>query len=1044
MQGIANNPCTNVQDQIQLTINEAALANAGPNATICEGSTYSLSSATASGYANLVWITSGSGLFSNSTIQNPIYTPSLADIASGSVTLTLTSNAFSACTNAVSSMILTITRQVVVNAGSNGQVCQNTSYTVSGATAQYFNSINWTHNGAGLLSNINTLAPTYTPGAGESGTITLILNGIANIPCADASDNMQLTIHPLPLANAGPDGATCEGFNFTVSGSSATNYNNISWTRSGTGNLLNATTLSPTYVPGPGETGVVTLTMTVTGTNSCSAESSVDAMVLNITPLPFVTAGSDATICAANTYNVSGTQQFCGITNWTSSGDGTFTNPGSLVSTYVPGPSDIAAGTVTLTLTGAGVNSCAAVNSVDQLVLTIDPMPAINAGPDASYCITGPVQLTGTSAAFYSSIQWFTSGDGILTNPLTIAPTYMPGNIDYNNGTVTLTLWAQGRLSCASQTVTDDVIWAVAPYPIVLAGPDDYICSNVTQFQLNGLGNNYNGANIQWSFAGGDGFLSNANIMNPVYFAGPVDLSTQNRSIIFTLTLQGNGSCSGVFVNDQIELKIDPTPESNAGPDDEICDQRPYQVNATGQYQSSMTWTTSGDGSFSNTNIFNPIYTPGPNDVGQTVVLTLQVQGCQSLTGGDFMWLTVHEDPSATISGTTSICEATATPVTIDLTGTPPWSVTYTNGVTPVTVNNIMTTPYVFNVTPPVTSSYWISASNDVNCTTPADSIHGLVSITVIPLPDPFTTTASNSGVFCEGTAGVTLGLSGSQVGMTYELLFNGLPEGTILPGTGSPLSFGIKNTPGQYSILGTNPVGNCQKMMNDTVTVIMNPIPVTDFTTNTVCNSDTTFFTISGNFIQNTSQWHWDFGDGTFATFNAPTNPYHIYPTYGTYLVTLSVEDTNNCNYSISHPVEVRPHPTAFFSYNTPNCLGDPSFFIDLSNNPVGQGYISQWVWSYGDGTPNDTIDFPNTSNTMHQYAGDGTYPVTCISPIAATARIFTAPLSLSPAVPLLILTSGATARMNRLTSPMPAMPMEAEPLPAGAGILEILHLDL
>ncbi|MBK7031646.1 MAG: PKD domain-containing protein [Bacteroidales bacterium] len=134
----------------------------------------------------------------------------------------------------------------------------------------------------------------------------------------------------------------------------------------------------------------------------------------------------------------------------------------------------------------------------------------------------------------------------------------------------------------------------------------------------------------------------------------------------------------------------------------------------------------------------------------------------------------------------------------------------------------------------------------------------------------------------------------------------------------------------------------------------------------------------MSGNFMARISQWHWDFGDGTFAIFNAPTDPWHVYPTYGTYTVTLSVEDTNNCTYSISHPVEVRPHPTAFFTYSTPNCLGDASHFTELSTNPLNQGYIQQWVWNYGDGSPNDTVTFPSTANPTHTYANAGTYLVT------------------------------------------------------------------
>jgi hypothetical protein len=62
---------------------------AGNDTTVCEGTSLSLSGY-ATNYNTIQWSTSGSGTFSNISSPNTIYTPSLEDVASGSVNLTLT------------------------------------------------------------------------------------------------------------------------------------------------------------------------------------------------------------------------------------------------------------------------------------------------------------------------------------------------------------------------------------------------------------------------------------------------------------------------------------------------------------------------------------------------------------------------------------------------------------------------------------------------------------------------------------------------------------------------------------------------------------------------------------------------------------------------------------------------------------------------------------------------------------------------------------------------------------------------------------------
>jgi uncharacterized Zn ribbon protein len=80
-------------------------ANAGADASICAGQTYTLAGI-ASNYTNLEWTTSGDGTFNDNTILTPVYTPGTGDIATGSVTLTLT--AYSGANQVSDAMVLTI------------------------------------------------------------------------------------------------------------------------------------------------------------------------------------------------------------------------------------------------------------------------------------------------------------------------------------------------------------------------------------------------------------------------------------------------------------------------------------------------------------------------------------------------------------------------------------------------------------------------------------------------------------------------------------------------------------------------------------------------------------------------------------------------------------------------------------------------------------------------------------------------------------------------------------------------------------------------
>ena len=93
---------------------------------------------------------------------------------------------------------------------------------------------------------------------------------------------------------------------------------------------------------------------------------------------------------------------------------------------------------------------------------------------------------------------------------------------------------------------------------------------------------------------------------------------------------------------------------------------------------------------------------------------------------------------SASISGTDSICvnNFSLAKLRIIFTGTNPWNVTYTDGITPITINGITTSPFIFNspiyLTAGIRTFTILSASGINSC--PAN-INGSASINVFSKP---------------------------------------------------------------------------------------------------------------------------------------------------------------------------------------------------------------------------------------------------------------------------------------------------------------------
>ncbi|MBL7800345.1 MAG: fibronectin type III domain-containing protein [Chitinophagales bacterium] len=107
-------------------------------------------------------------------------------------------------------------------------------------------------------------------------------------------------------------------------------------------------------------------------------------------------------------------------------------------------------------------------------------------------------------------------------------------------------------------------------------------------------------------------------------------------------------------------------------------------------------------------------------------VATVSNSGCSSSASRS---VTVNPRPTAVMSGTANICTGYSTNLSVALTGSGPWSITYTDGVTPVTVT-ATSSPKLISVSPTTTKTYTVSALSDALCSAISGDLTGSATVT--------------------------------------------------------------------------------------------------------------------------------------------------------------------------------------------------------------------------------------------------------------------------------------------------------------------------
>lgn len=245
-----------------------AFDNAGPDQTVCSGAAVTLAGSI-SGAATVGTWTGGTGTFNpNNTSLTGDYMPSTAEIAYGSLTLTLTTDdPAGPCHSASDQMVITINPQAIVSAGPDQTICKGNSVTLAGSIGGSATSATWS-GGAGTYSP-DSLSPNaiYTPTSTEASSGPVTLSYTTNDPagpCSAVSDQMIITINQLPTANAGSAQYVCSGTAIKLAGSIGGTASSGTWSGGAGIYSPDNTTLNAVYTASPAEFAADSVTLTLT------------------------------------------------------------------------------------------------------------------------------------------------------------------------------------------------------------------------------------------------------------------------------------------------------------------------------------------------------------------------------------------------------------------------------------------------------------------------------------------------------------------------------------------------------------------------------------------------------------------------------------------------------------------------------------------------------------------------------------------------------------------------------------------------------------
>lgn len=578
-----------------------------------------------------------------------------------------------------------------------------------------------------------------------------------------------------------------------------------------------------------------------------------------------------------------------------------------------------------------------------------------------TYTINGGTPQTATTTGTSTSVSVPVS----VTTPGTF--TYALVSVSDGNG-----------LECL-QSASGTATVTVNPLPTAIIQGRDTVCLNSTPPNIRFTGANAS-APYTFTYSINGGAAQTISSTTGTDFVDlPVPTTTRG---VYTYTLlnvrDGSTTTCAQDQSGAESITVFPTPSATISGTTPVCHNEPTLPKITftgsaGDAPYTFTYTINGGSPQTVTTASgNSVTIDAPtNAVGTFTYALVNVTDangslCTQNANGTAV-ITVNPLPTATITGTTSLCRNATQPL-ITFTGanaTAPYTFTYQVNGGPV---QSVTTSSGNSVTVPVptgtdgTYTYNLLSVMDGSVTACRQNQSGSAVVTVFPLP---VADYSTTGPICEtGTIGFTDKSTPNSSSLTNWLWnFNDPSSGVDSTSTAAGPSH-VFSKQGIYNITLTVTNSNGCVSINNVPALVVNPRPKAGFIIPEVCLNDTYAQFLDSSKVStpgNITEWNWNFGDPNWN--NPPVSPntanvkdpQHSYKAVGNYDVRLEINTNHGCRDTIIQRLVVNgSFPVAKFVVINPTslCANDSVAIIDSST--VFPGVITKVeIWWDNQGSP-------------------------------------------------------------------------------------------